>query len=116
MFFGLRKPKSVKHRGQRLSDILEAHVKFAKRAPGGVCADLSGADLSRCDLRAQNLTDAILQGANLEGSDLRAAKLTRANFSGATLRQADLRNCDIDRKSTRLNSSHIQKSRMPSSA
>ena len=34
----------------------------------------------------------------------------------AALLWADLRNPYVDRKSTRLNSSHIQKSRMPSSA
>ena len=85
--FGLRKPGRVKHNGQKLSEILDAHAKFVRREPGGVRADLAGADLSRCNLQGVNLTDALLQEATLDGSDLRQSKLTRANFTGAKMRR-----------------------------
>ncbi len=47
---GLNKPKSVKHNGKRLSEILEAHDKFFSGKDGGVRADLTGANLSGTDL------------------------------------------------------------------
>src|SRR5947207_14119911 len=92
---GLNKPKSIKHSGKRLSDILEAHDKFFSGKEGGARADLTGANLSGVDLSGANLTGAILQNANLEGSDLRKARLAHADLSGANLRKADLRNTDI---------------------
>ena len=53
-----------------------------------------------------------MQGAYLEGAYLRYAYLGGANLRDANLRDAYLG----DRKSTRLNSSHLKLSRMPSSA
>src|SRR6266481_3768783 len=92
---GLRKPKSIKHNGKSLADILEAHERFFSGKDGGVRADLTGADLSHADLSGGNFTGAILRNANLEGSDLRKAKLPGADLSGANLRKADLRNTDM---------------------
>src|SRR6266852_978795 len=92
---GLRKPKSIKHNGKSLADILEAHERFFSGKDGGVRADLTGADLSHADLSGGNFTGAILRNANLEGSDLRKARLPGADLSGANLRKADLRNTDM---------------------
>jgi len=92
---GLRKPKSIKHNGTSLADILEAHERFFSGKDGGVRADLTGADLSHADLSGANLSGTILRNANLEGSDLRKAKLPGADLSGANLRKADLRNTDM---------------------
>src|SRR5579885_1060704 len=92
---GLKKPKSIKHNGKRLSDILEAHECFFRGKEGGARADLSGADLSGADLSGVNLAGAILRNVNLEGSDLRRSRLPGADLSGANLRKADLRNTDM---------------------
>jgi len=93
---GLRKPKSIKHNGKSLTEILEAHERFFSGKDGGARADLTGADLSNADLTGVNLSGAILRNVNLEGSDLRKARLPGADLSGgANLRRADLRNTDM---------------------
>jgi Pentapeptide repeats (8 copies) len=92
---GLRKLKSIKHNGKRLSDILEAHQLFFSGKDGGTRADLSGADLSRADLSGVNLSGAILRQANFSEADLRKARLPGADLSGANLHKADLRNADL---------------------
>jgi len=53
---GLKKPKSIKHNGRRVSEILEAHDKFFSGKDGGARADLTGANLSGADLSGANLT------------------------------------------------------------
>ncbi len=50
---GLRKPKSIRVGGKRLSDILEAHAKFHHGLPGGVRADLTEADLRFADFASR---------------------------------------------------------------
>src|SRR5260370_36687307 len=92
---GLRKPKSIKHNGKTLDEILEAHERFFRGKEGGVRADLTGAELSRMDLSGTNLSGAILRNANLEGTNLRRAKLPGADLSAANLRKADRRNTDM---------------------
>src|SRR5438874_10895214 len=92
---GLRKPKSIKHNGKSLVEILEAHERFFTGKDGGARADLTGADLSHADLSGVNLSGAILRNSNLEGSDLRKAKLPGADLSNANLHRADLRNTDM---------------------
>src|SRR5260370_38150095 len=92
---GLRKPKSIKHNGKSLADILEAHELFFRGKDGGARADLTGADLSHVGLTGANLSGAILHNANLEGSDLRKTRLAGAVHSSDTLRKAVLRNTDI---------------------
>src|SRR5258708_40093534 len=91
---GLRKPKSIKHNGKTLAEILEAHERFFRGKEGGVRADLTGAELSRMDLSGTNLSGAILRNANLGGTDLRRAKLPRADVAASKLRNPDLRNAD----------------------
>ena len=63
-------------------------------------------------LPAQELINAVAETSGLSKKD--ATKAVDAVFDSITeaLRKGD----KVDRKSTRLNSSHIQKSRMPSSA
>ena len=39
------KAETIRHKGKKLKDILDAHEKFHKGYPGGERADLSGADL-----------------------------------------------------------------------
>ncbi len=92
---GLRKPKSIRHGGKRLSEILDAHAKFHRGQPGGARADLTDADLRFADFSQADLPGAILVRANLEGANFKQAKLTRADLSGANLRGADLRNTDM---------------------
>ena len=53
---GLRKPKSIKHNGKSLADILEAHELFFRGKNGGARADLTGADLSHVGLTGANLS------------------------------------------------------------
>lgn len=92
---GLRNPRDIFHNKQRLSDILDAHAKFARGDASGIRADLTGAKLDRANLRDANLTGATLRGAQLAAADLRGAMLTRADLSGANLRKAQLMNCDL---------------------
>ncbi len=89
------KAETIRHKGKKLKDILDAHEKFHKGYPGGERADLSGADLSKADLKKRDLTGANLAGSNLRKADLRGAKLSHADLSRADMRQADLRNCDF---------------------
>ena len=42
---GLTKPKSIKHNGKKVSDILVAHERFFSGKDGGERADLTGANL-----------------------------------------------------------------------
>ena len=56
---GLKKTKSIKHGGKRVSEILAAHERFFSGKPGGARADLSGANLRGADLSAANLSGAI---------------------------------------------------------
>src|SRR6266568_2533162 len=82
---GLRKPKSIKHNGKKLTEILQAHERFFRGREGGARADLAGADLSHADLSGLNLSGAILRNANLEGSDLRTARLPGVDLATALL-------------------------------
>ena len=54
----LRKPKSIRHNGKRLSEILEAHRLHFQGKPGGTRADLSGADLRLADLQQAKISRA----------------------------------------------------------
>ena len=73
----------------------------------GATPNLAGANLEGVDLSRLMLSGANLDGANLDGANLYGAKLEKANR---------YRDWETDRKSTRLNSSHLKLSRMPSSA
>jgi uncharacterized protein YjbI with pentapeptide repeats len=58
-------------------------------------ANLSGANLSKADLRWADLSGANLSGADLHWADLSGADLHWANLSGADLRGADLRGAHL---------------------
>ena len=92
-----------------LQKILRLHGVWV-RGDGGVCANLSGANLigailsganlSCANLRGANLSGAILSdadlsGANLRGADLSDANLSCANLSGANLSCANLRGANL---------------------
>src|SRR5216683_1146196 len=85
---GLRKPKSIKHNGRTLAEILEAHERFFRGKDGGARADLTGAELSRMDLSGANLPGADLSAANLRKADLRNTDMTEAILPGADLTEA----------------------------
>lgn len=59
-------------------------------------ADLTNANLRRADLSRTNLKDANLSSADLSNADLQRAELIRANFSYANLSGADLRDADLN--------------------
>ena len=62
---------------------------------GGVCADLSIADLHGANLCGANMRDANLCDANLCGADLSLANLCGADLHGADLRGANLYGADL---------------------
>ena len=72
--------------------------------------DPSRFEVSLVSLRRRDLSEETLDALGVDITYLHKSK-----FDPATL-TALLKVIDRDRKSTRLNSSHIQKSRMPSSA
>src|SRR5713101_2598484 len=99
---GLRKPKSIKHNGKSLADILEAHERFFSGKDGGVRADLTGADLSHADLTGADLSNANLRKADLRNTDmteaiLPGADLTEAQASGVEFFRCDLSNVSFER-------------------
>jgi len=85
---------------QQLEEILAKHKLWLDEQPGGVRAvlignNLSGSDLSRCDLSWSNLREADLSGANLSECDLRGADLRRANLSESNLIGSNLCKSDL---------------------
>lgn len=76
---------------EKLTNILELHLKWLNDEVGGLRADLSGADLSGAVLSGADLSLAILRDADLRCANLRSANLRCANLSGANLGGADLR-------------------------
>src|SRR5271156_3921119 len=61
----LRSLKSIRHKGKRLTELLEAHHRFVSGDETGARADLQGADLSRANFEGVNLALVNLAGANL---------------------------------------------------
>ena len=78
-----------------LQTILELHRKWLQSEPGGVRANLRGANLWRADLEGADLKRADLRGANLWGVDLKRADLWGADLEGADLRGANLWGADL---------------------
>jgi hypothetical protein len=86
---------------QELPGILAAHQAYVSRQPGGRRAslkfrDLSGLDLSGCqlseaDLSGASLKDCHMVRANLRGANLFGAELTRVDLTEAILVDADMR-------------------------
>ncbi len=71
----LRKPKSIRHGGKRVSDVLEAHEKFHRGQPGAFVAIFRGARSFPCRLARTRFNCLPLAGCNLRGADIRGAKL-----------------------------------------
>ena len=78
-----------------LKMILDKHRKWLKNEPGGVRANLSGANLSGADLSYADLSGANLRGADLSYADLSGANLRGADLSYADLSDANLRGADL---------------------
>ena len=78
-----------------LQNILMLHVKWLNDEPGGVRANLYGADLSGANLYGADLSGADLSGADLSGANLSRANLSRANLSGANLSRANLSGANL---------------------
>ena len=70
---------------EKLDEVLILHKAWMNDEPGGVKADLRGANLC-----GANLFGADLRGANLCGANLFGADLSGADLCGADLREADL--------------------------
>ena len=86
---------------EELQSILDLHRNWLYDESGGVCADLSYANLDGANLRGANLGYANLDGANLRGANLgyanlRGANLRGANLDGANLDGANLRGANLD--------------------
>ena len=77
-----------------LNLILEQH-KLWIDGKGGICADLTHANLDSASLVGADLTHADLAGADLEGANLTGATLTGANLGGANLTGANLVGANI---------------------
>jgi hypothetical protein len=56
---------------EELTEVLRLHTLWLEKEPGGVHANLQGANLWFADLRGANLRDANLYNANLQGANLR---------------------------------------------
>ena len=63
-------PKGEIMEKEELKKILERHQQWLNNEDGGMCANLSGADLSNTNLRGANLSCAFLIYANLSCADL----------------------------------------------
>ena len=108
----------------------EAEMRFGRSGIGGDGAPIGGAGLVEISLRAIDGAEIVVGKCvvGLAGQDrfvagarrVEVSGLVRAYRAGQELAYGSRRNrrgrALLDRKSTRLNSSHIQKSRMPSSA
>ena len=69
---------------EALAEVQAKHKLWIMAAPGGVQADLSGANLSWADLSWADLRGADLSRSNLRGSNLRWANLREANLTKVT--------------------------------
>ena len=81
---------------KELNNILKLHKKWIDKEAGGVCANLSDADLSNtglicANLRSVDLRHAILTCIDLTGANLRGAYLCGVNLSSAYLRSTSLK-------------------------
>ena len=69
---------------------------WLKDEEGGVRAYLTGANLSKANLRCADLKGAYLSKANLTGANLSKANLTGANLTGAYLTGANLSKANLE--------------------
>lgn len=85
---------------KELKEIIENHEKWLRGERGGVCANLTGADLrganlTGADLENAKLIDADLENANLIGANLTGAELWSTNLSNANLCSTNLTNANL---------------------
>src|SRR6266481_3373243 len=107
---GLRKPKSIKHNGKSLVEILEAHERFFTGKDGRRNTDMteailpgaelteaqaSGVEFFRCDLSNVNFQRAQLRNVNLRLANVSGAKFSGADMGVAILRETDLTGVDL---------------------
>ena len=78
-----------------------ANIKANLREANLILEDLSGANLSKADLRKANLSGANLRRADLKGARLSKADLSEANLRGAHLGGADLYLANLSRADLR---------------
>jgi hypothetical protein len=95
MNLGLIDEEGIRMKQKELDEILKKHVLWLWNEPGGVQANLKGADLSRANLHKADLRRANLHKADLRGANLRGADLCRADLRGADLCGADLWGADL---------------------
>ena len=86
---------------EEIKKVLDLHKKWLNNEDGGEranlrwadlsCVNLSGAKLSRADMR-----ETTLRLADLRGADLRETTLRLADLRGVNLTRADLRGADLD--------------------
>ena len=86
------------------------------KAPDFKLASNGGGAVSLADFRGRNLVVFFYPRADTPGCTREAIAFSKLRAAFAKADTAILGVSGEDRKSTRLNSSHIQKSRMPSSA
>ena len=93
--------------GLRIAD--PKHIGLAEMLKGGVIMDVTNAEQARI---AEQAGAAAVMALERVPSDIRRDGGVARMAAVSKIREIQ----QTDRKSTRLNSSHIQKSRMPSSA
>ena len=96
---------------KELNNILENHEKWLEGEEGGVCADLSGANLSSADLSGAALRYSDMTGTDLRYSDLRDVDLRYSDLRDADLSSADMR--DADMTGTDLSGANLDYSCLP---
>ena len=80
---------------EEIKEILEKHMKWLNRIPGGEQAVLKNVDLRNVDLSSANLSYANLSDANLGGAVLSNTDLSNTDLSNANLSNTDLSNAHL---------------------
>ena len=80
----------------KLNEILRKHKMWLNDEEGGVCANLSNANLAYANLSNTDLYDANLDHANLAYANLSYAKLSYADLDHANLDSANLYHADLE--------------------
>ncbi|MCF3105440.1 DUF3710 domain-containing protein [Streptomyces roseoverticillatus] len=80
---------------RRVRDAAAETVAYRPDALADIAVNLSGADLSRTNLRAGSLRGANLRRTKFDRADLRQANLMEADFSLASLARADLAGANL---------------------
>ena len=92
----------------QLNEVITLHQKWLNKEPGGVQANLIGANLTDANLIGANLTDANLIGANLIGANLSDANLKGADLKGANGNLRHLKSIQMEKYYITYTSSNLQ--------